>query len=91
MLEPPENYDLFPEQLYGWLKRPMSSTNWDIREAMNDAVNIGTSEYFDSVIDQNELNSDDNEVRLQQLIKVIQLVRSDLQRAIEHHDKVFQE
>lgn len=92
MLEPPEGFDLFPEQYYGWLKRATDqSTAWDIREAINQAVAIGTEEYFESIIDHNELNSDDNDLRLQQLIKVIQLVRSDLQRAIEHHDKVFQE
>lgn len=92
MLEPPEGFDLFPEQYYGWLKRTTdAATTWDIREAINQAVAIGTEEYFESIIDHNELNSDDNDIRLQQMIKVIQLVRSDLQRAIEHHDKVFQE
>lgn len=58
---------------------------------MNQAVTIAADEYFDGIVDHNELNSDDNEARLQQLINVIQLVRSDLQRAIEHHDKIFQE
>ncbi|CAH1712257.1 unnamed protein product [Chironomus riparius] len=91
MLEPPDQFDLFPEQYYGWLKKSNSSTSWDIREAINQAVTIGTEEYYESIVDHNELNSDDNDVRLQQLIKIIQLVRSDLQRAIEHHDKVFQE
>ena len=92
MLEPPEDFDLFPEQFYGWLKRSNDSTTaWDIRETLNQAVTIGTEEYFENIIDHNELNSDDTDLRLQQLIKIIQLVRSDLQRAIEHHEKVFQE
>lgn len=91
LLEPPESTDLFPEQYYGWLKKTDETSTWDIREAINQAVTIGTEEYFESIIDHNELNNEDNEVRLQQLIKVIQLVRSDLQRAIEHHDKSFQE
>lgn len=90
LLEPPELFELFPEQFYGWLKKK-EGTSWDIREAMNQAVEIGTEEYFDGIIDHDELNSSDNETRLQQLIKVIQLVRSDLQRAIEHHDRIFQE
>lgn len=92
MLEPPEGFDLFPEQYYGWLKRSEdATTSWDIRETINQAVAKGTEEYFESIVDYNELSSDDNDLRLQQLIKIIQLVRSDLQRAIEHHDKVFQE
>lgn len=90
MLEPPEGTDLFPRDKYQWL-RSKGETSWDIREAMNQAITIGTVEYFEGIVDQNELNSDDNESRLQQLIKIIQLVRSDLQRAIEHQDKVFQE
>lgn len=90
LLEPPEGFDLFPEQYYGWLKKN-GDASWDIREALNQAVVIGSEEYFDGIIDNDELISDDNETRLQQLIKVIQLVRSDLQRAIEHHDKIFQE
>lgn len=89
-LEPPESTDLFPEHYYGWLKKT-GETSWDIREAINQAVTIGSEEYFDGIIDHDELINEDNEVRLQQLIKIIQLVRSDLQRAIEHHDKIFQE
>lgn len=90
LLEPPESTDLFPEQFYGWLKK-REEVSWDIREAMNQAVTIGTVEYFEGIIDNDELISEENETRLNQLIKVIQLVRSDLQRAIEHHDKAFQE
>lgn len=90
LLEPPESTDLFPEQYYGWLKKN-GEASWDIREAINQAVTIGTEEFFEGIIDNDELINEDNEVRLQQLIKVIQLVRSDLQRAIEHHDKIFQE
>ena len=90
LLEPPESTDLFPEHYYGWLKRN-GETSWDIRETLNQAVTIGSEEFFSSIVDHDELIHDDNEVRLQQLIKVIQLVRSDLQRAIEHHDKIFQE
>lgn len=90
LLEPPESTDLFPEQFYGWLKKN-GEASWDIREALNQAVTIGTEEFFAGIIDHDELINEDNEVRLQQLIKVIQLVRSDLQRAIEHHDKIFQE
>lgn len=89
-LEPPEGFDLFPDQSYAWLKK--SETNsWDIRGAIEQAVKIAVNEYFDGIVDQNELNSEDNEQRLKHCIEVIQLVRSDLQRAIEHQDQIFQE
>lgn len=90
LLEPPEGFDLFPEQMYGWLKRT-SECKWDLRETLTSAVDAGAAEWFISIIDQRELNSDDEETRLQQLVKIIQLVRSDLQRSIEHYDRIFQE
>ena len=90
LLEPPEQFDLFPVQMYGWLQRESECT-WDLRETLTSAVAAGAGEWFNSIVDQRELNSDDDETKLQQLVKIIQLVRSDLQRAIEHYDRIFQE
>lgn len=89
-LEPPEGFDLFPEQNYAWLKKK-EKNSWDIRDAIEQAVKISVREYFDEIVDQNDLNCCDSELKLGNCIKIIQLVRSDLQRAIEHHDIIFQE
>jgi BAI1-associated protein 3 len=89
-LEPPEGCDLFPEQNYAWLKKK-EKNSWDIRDAIEQAVKIAVREYFNEVVDQNDLNCCDSEQKLENCIKIIQLVRSDLQRAIEHHDPIFQE
>jgi hypothetical protein len=71
-----------------WLKQPNS---WDIREALNDAIETGAKEWFHSTLEANELNDGDDEAKLQSLLKIIQLVRSDVQRAIEFYDKAFHE
>lgn len=87
-LEVPQDFDLFPIEYYKWLKR---DDELDIRTVIEQAVDKAVIEYFERVVDFNELKSDDSEQRLKQCIEVIQLVRSDLQRAIEHHDPIFQQ
>lgn len=90
MIQPPEEFDLFPAQLYGWLPKS-ETTGWDIRSTLTDAVRVGAESWFSHITEQNPSNYETNEERLQHLIKIIQLVRSDLQRSIEHYDKIFQE
>lgn len=87
-LDLPEGTNLFPETSYGWLRRPNSG---DMREALKDAVESGSTEWFNTIIDNNELNDGDDETKLQCLIKITQLIRSDIQRAIEHYDRLFYE
>uniref|UniRef100_A0A336MP88 CSON004614 protein n=1 Tax=Culicoides sonorensis TaxID=179676 RepID=A0A336MP88_CULSO len=90
MIVPPEGFDLFPANLYGWL--PKSDTiGWDIRSTLTDAVRVGAEDWFLHITEQNPSNYETNEERLQHLVKIIQLVRSDLQRSIEYYDKIFKE
>lgn len=88
-MNPPESLDFFPEQYYGWLKKKEGIV-LNILDVLNQAVTTAAEEYFENIIDQDNLCNNDVELRLQKLIKVIQLARSDLHRAIEHHDKIFQ-
>ncbi|XP_052868103.1 protein unc-13 homolog 4B [Anopheles cruzii] len=93
LLEPPEGTDLFPVQLYGWVRRPTGGTepNWDIREALASAVVSGAEDFFGGIKEGHFLQTGTDEDRLQNLIKIIQLVRSDIQKSIEYYDKTFQE
>ncbi|XP_059619903.1 protein unc-13 homolog 4B isoform X1 [Phlebotomus argentipes] len=91
MLEPPEGTDLFPVQQYGWMKDNSEKPNWDIRGALRDAVIAGAYDWFNTINDDTECQKGTDEAKLQHIIKLIQLIRSDLQRAIEYYDKIFQE
>ncbi|XP_062536569.1 protein unc-13 homolog 4B isoform X2 [Armigeres subalbatus] len=91
LLEPPEGTDLFPIQQYSWIRSNTLEPNWDIREAVSSAVVSGAEDWFNSIKEGHFVESGLDEDRLQNLIKIIQLVRSDIQRSIEHYDKLFQE
>ncbi|XP_059057517.1 protein unc-13 homolog 4B isoform X2 [Achroia grisella] len=88
-LDVPDAIDLFPSNLYGWLAD--NEKNHSIHEVLNQAVVQGASDWFIHIIDNNECNDKSEESRLQHLIRVIQLVRSDLQRAVEYYDRIFVE
>lgn len=74
-----------------WLTRNDDAPNWDIQGAIRDAVNSGTQEYLHHVNELHDGEGGQDDEKLQTIIKVTQLVRSDLQRGIEFYDKIFQE
>ncbi|XP_017783309.1 PREDICTED: protein unc-13 homolog D isoform X2 [Nicrophorus vespilloides] len=86
MLEPPEGTNLFPEKLYQWMN---ASDGWDIRNTLTQAVERGAEDWFCHIL-ENSPRSDDSDIgKLQHLIKITQLIRTDLQRATEFYDKIF--
>ncbi|XP_021207893.2 protein unc-13 homolog 4B isoform X2 [Bombyx mori] len=87
ILDVPECIDLFPKTSYGWLRDDAGKLN--VYEVLNQAVIQGASDWFVHILDNNECKDNTEESRLQHLIRVIQLVRSDLQRAVEYYDRVF--
>lgn len=89
VLDVPENIDLFPSNLYGWLRDEESKLT--IHLVLNQAVIQGASDWFVHILDNNDCKDNTEDTRLQHLIRVIQLVRSDLQRAVEYYDRVFVE
>ncbi|CAH2982555.1 unnamed protein product [Chilo suppressalis] len=89
MIDAHESISLFPTALYGWLRD--DGQKLTIHEVLNQAVIQGASDWFVHILDNNECKDKTEESRLQHLIRVIQLVRSDLQRAVEYYDRVFVE
>lgn len=89
VLDIPETLDLFPMNLYGWLRDDKGKLT--INEVLNQAVTQGASDWFVHILDSNECKENTEDTRLRHLIRVIQLVRSDLQRAVEYYDRVFVE
>lgn len=88
-LDVPDTIDLFPTNLYGWLRDDKEKLT--IHEVLKQAVIQGASDWFVHILDNNECKENTEDTRLQHLIRVIQLVRSDLQRAVEYYDRVFVE
>lgn len=89
VLDVPESLDLFPVNLYGWLRDADDGTKLSIQEVLHQAAVQGASDWFVHILDNNECKDRTEDSRLQHLIRVIQLVRSDLQRAVEYFDRVF--
>lgn len=90
MLECPASVELFSPHVYGWITRN-EEEEYGIDNAIIDAIHSGTQEWLEHVIEANRPTSDQqsDDENLQYLIKLIQLVRSDLQRAMEYFDKHF--
>lgn len=86
-MDVPDTIELFPENLYGWLK----GTKVNIQDVLRQATVQGAADWFVYIVENNQCKDKTEESRLQHLIKVIQLIRSDLQRAIEYYDRVFEE
>ncbi|XP_023298008.2 protein unc-13 homolog 4B isoform X1 [Lucilia cuprina] len=89
-LERPKSIELFPHNVYGWISRKDDS-DCTINDVIVDAIHCGTKEWLEHIIEGNRQNSDEqsDEDNLQYLIKLIQMVRSDLQRGMEYFDKHF--
>ncbi|XP_033214634.1 protein unc-13 homolog 4B isoform X2 [Belonocnema kinseyi] len=87
-LKVPKEVDLFPAKMYSWFPEP-DGTEISILQALDYTVSQGGSEWFDFIMGNNSLEGNSDEEALQFHIKVIQLIRADLQRAIENHDKIF--
>ncbi|ALC45396.1 CG34349, partial [Drosophila busckii] len=87
---PAQNY-LFPETVYGWIELGESVKPYTINTVIVNAINSGAKEWLEHIIDCSKQSRDEetDESKLQYLIKLIQMVRSDLQRAMEYFDKLF--
>lgn len=90
-LDPPSVCDLLPAHDYKWLQNRPEGVYADVRKMLEDAVSQGANDWFNYILENNTCMEDTDDGKLRYLIKIIQLVRSDLQKAIEFYDKSFQE
>ncbi|XP_034244004.1 protein unc-13 homolog 4B isoform X2 [Thrips palmi] len=84
----PEGLDLFPSSVYGWLNQSDQSS-CDISHVLTEAVKHGAEDWLCYVLENNTADGPTQEDSLRHVIKLVQLVRSDLTKAIEYHDKIF--
>ncbi|KAH8251557.1 hypothetical protein KR038_001840 [Drosophila bunnanda] len=87
--EVPESIDIFPKSVYGWLNDTEETCNIDT--AIVDAIDTGTKEWLEHIVEgsRQSKNHETDDEKLQYIIKLIQMVRSDLQRGMEYFDKLF--
>lgn len=89
--KPPQDIELFPKNIYGWLKKTDITVDLDIYDVVEAAIRSGAQDYLYHVNEIQDCNQKNDEDNLQNIIKVTQLIRSDLQRGIEHYDQLFKE
>ncbi|XP_011304160.1 protein unc-13 homolog D isoform X1 [Fopius arisanus] len=87
-LEIPKDFDLFPPKMFGWFPEP-DGTVVDIMKGLEYTVIQGGAEWFDHILSNNTPEADTDDDALKYHIKVIQLIRADLQRALEIYDRMF--
>ncbi|XP_076249769.1 C2 and C2B_Munc13-like domain-containing protein staccato [Calliopsis andreniformis] len=86
LLEVPEDVNLFPLKMYPWFP---DDEKLSVLEALHYTVEQGGAEWFEHIVNNNFPESDTDEDALKYHIKVIQLIRADLQGAIDNYDKLF--
>ncbi|CAK9823698.1 Protein unc-13 homolog 4B [Anthophora retusa] len=86
-LKVPEDVNLFPARMYPWFPDPEENLN--VLDALKYTAEQGGVEWFDHILSNNLPESESDEDALKYHIKVIQLVRADLQNAIDYYDKLF--
>ncbi|XP_012537969.2 protein unc-13 homolog 4B isoform X3 [Monomorium pharaonis] len=87
-LKVPENFDLFPVNIYFWFPKSADSTA-DILQGLEYTITQGCAEWFEHILNNNSPDTDSDEDALKYHIKIIQLIRADLQKAIDYYDKLF--
>ncbi|KAJ8953784.1 hypothetical protein NQ314_007214 [Rhamnusium bicolor] len=90
-LEPLPSTDLFPLVLYPWVTYNGEGPNCNIPATLNDAVAQGANDWMNHILENNKRADETDISKLQNLNQIIHLVRSDLQKAIEFYDKLFQD
>ncbi|XP_055321737.1 protein unc-13 homolog 4B isoform X2 [Sitodiplosis mosellana] len=91
-LSPPKDADLFSKNIYGWLnKSNVNMKSLDIYTVVEEAIRSGAQDYLFQINEIRDVNQDNDEENLQNVIKVTQLVRADLQRGLEFYDKLFKD
>ncbi|KAL5288048.1 hypothetical protein ACFFRR_008722 [Megaselia abdita] len=91
-LEIPITVDLYPRDVYGWCKPEIDEGHMEVETVLRHCVEAGALEWFEHINENGTGKAgDDDEQKLDYLVKLIQLIRTDLQKALELYDKMFQQ
>ncbi|XP_018351184.1 PREDICTED: BAI1-associated protein 3 isoform X3 [Trachymyrmex septentrionalis] len=87
-LKVPEDVDLFPAKMYFWFSES-ENLKIDILQGLEYTITQSCTEWFEHILSNNSPETESDEDALRYYIKVIQLIRADLQRATDYYDKIF--
>ncbi|XP_071625523.1 protein unc-13 homolog 4B isoform X1 [Temnothorax longispinosus] len=87
-LKVPEDINLFPAKMYFWFSEA-DDLKIDIIQALEYTITQSCAEWFEHILSNNSPDTESDEDALRYHIKVIQLIRADLQKAIDYYDKLF--
>ncbi|KAK9497100.1 hypothetical protein O3M35_004477 [Rhynocoris fuscipes] len=82
-----DGIELFPKTSFGWLQTTEQSN--DIVFNLKLAIKQSALEWFEQILENNKSNDISNDSKLKYAVKILQLIRGDLQKAIELFDKIF--
>ena len=88
-IQPLTEFDLFPNSIYPWLPPSSSGEFYSIQNMLNQAVLKGGKDWLQFILERTEKRDNSPDESLVYFNKIVQMVRSDLQRAVEY-DKMFQ-
>lgn len=86
-----QSVDLFPSNIYGWLPTDKEADTFTVKTVAMEAICSGSQEWLEHLIEDSKPTPEEasSDKHLQYLIQLVQMVRSDLQRAIEFFDRHF--
>lgn len=91
-LEIPITVDLYPRDVYGWCKPEIDEGRMEVETVLKHCVEAGAMEWFEHINENGTgKTGDDDEQQLEYLVKLIQLIRTDLQKALELYAKIFEQ
>lgn len=78
---------------FSWVNKPnVNMKALDIYTVVEQAIRSGAQDHLFTLFNQiRDTNQDNDGENLQNLTKVVQYVRGDLQRGLEFYDKLFKE
>ncbi|KAK4881762.1 hypothetical protein RN001_005081 [Aquatica leii] len=86
-LQPPKDINLLPSTYYPWLENNEEDNN--IMTVLKAAVSKGAKEWLQFILERTEKLDNSADETLVYFNKIVQLIRTDLQMAVEY-DKMFQ-
>ncbi|XP_071447692.1 protein unc-13 homolog 4B isoform X2 [Hetaerina americana] len=85
----PDGMELISPTMFSWFKTV--NDGCDVEGSLHDTVIQSAHEWINVILEKNKMDETSDDTKLKHVIKVTQMLRSDLQEALDFHEKYFQE